>query len=300
MPDIELQAYLSQIEGLIKEAQPDEAIVHCQHILRYYPKHVRTYRALGSACLTKGMNTEALDLFYRTLSADPEDSTVWRGVSSAYQAQEQLDEALWALERAFALAPGEPEVRMSLERLYSPRSGAGPPKLIVTRDALGRIYARNGLGEKAIVEFQAVLDQNPDLPEVRVALLETLWREGRYFEAAEACLQILEGLPYCLKANLVLGAIRTYNGQQDAGRARLDVACALDPENLMAQATMAEASPLPLMSALVPRLASAPILSDEAPEETRAPELGVPAWARELESIENHAPAAGDDPMEKI
>ena len=95
-----------------------------------------------------------------------------------------------------------------------------------------------GLYERAIGEFQAVLRQDPDLPDIRIALAEALWREGRRLEAVEVCLEILEALPNSLKANLILGEIWTQGGNEEAGEEKLEAARALDPENRVAQEMM--------------------------------------------------------------
>ncbi|HSJ57723.1 MAG TPA: tetratricopeptide repeat protein, partial [Anaerolineae bacterium] len=142
-------------------------------------------------------------------------------------------------------APGNSEVRRELQRLYVQRDGVEKTRLKLTRGALGRLYSRNGLYERAIAEFHAVLREESDLPDVRVALAEALWREGRRLEAVETCLDILEGLPNCLKANLILGEIWVRGGHEDAGEEKLRLARELDPENLVAQDLMGRDSPLP-------------------------------------------------------
>ncbi|MBN1658473.1 MAG: tetratricopeptide repeat protein, partial [Anaerolineae bacterium] len=245
MPEIRLQEYTAKIKELIHNDLHDDAIAHCQHILRHHPKHIETYSLLGEACLEKQMLREAIEFFQRTLSADPESFIARVGLGIIYDAQGAFPEAVWQFERAFELAPGNSEVRRELQRLYAQRDGAEKTRLKLTRGALGRLYSRNGLYERAIAEFHAVLRDEPDLPDVRVALAEALWREGRRLEAVETCLDILEALPNCLKANLILGEIWVRGGHEDAGEDKLRLARELDPENLMAQELMGRESPLP-------------------------------------------------------
>jgi tetratricopeptide (TPR) repeat protein len=257
MPDIRLQDYIARIRGMIREVRLDEAISHARHILKQYPKHIETYSLLGEACLEKEMYRDAIESFQRALSADPESLIARVGLGVIYDEQGAMPEAIWQLERAFELAPGNAEVRQELQRLYV-RHGAGEQtRLKLTRGALGRLYSRNGLYERAVGEFQAVLRQDPDLPDVRVALAEALWREGRRLEAVEVCLEILEDLPNCLKANLILGEIWVQGGNEEAGEEKLKVARALDPENRVAQELMGRESPLPLEEVFVPELEAA-------------------------------------------
>jgi tetratricopeptide (TPR) repeat protein len=246
MADIRLQDYLAKIQDLIANERHDEAIGHCQQILRQYPKHVATYCMLGEACLEMGRHKEASDLFQRTLSADPENLMARVGLSIIHAAAGAQPEAIWQMERAYELAPGNPEVRRELERFYAGPNGEEKPRLQLTRGSLGRLYARNGLYERAIAEFRSILSENPDSVDIRASLSEALWREGRRLEAVEACLDLVQILPDCLKANLILGEIWVRGGHEDAGQEKLQIARALDPENLVAQEVMGSESPLPL------------------------------------------------------
>jgi hypothetical protein len=51
MAKIPLRAYHREIESLIDQGQQDEALAHCDHILRSYPKCLDTYRLMGKALL---------------------------------------------------------------------------------------------------------------------------------------------------------------------------------------------------------------------------------------------------------
>ena len=258
MSDIRLKDYTTKIKGMIREVRLDEAIHHCQHILRHYPKHIDTYCLLGEACLEREMYRESIEFFQRTLSADPENLVARVGLGVIYDEQRALPEAIWQLERAFELAPGNAEVRRELQRLYAQHGGVQKTRLRLTRGALGRLYSRNGLYERAIDEFHAVLRQDPDLPDIHVALAEALWRAGKKLEAVEVCLDILESLPNCLKANLILGEIWTRGGNEEAGDEKLSVARDLDPENLVAHEMMGRDAPLPVEEVFIPELEAVP------------------------------------------
>ena len=279
MPDIRLQDYVVKIKNMIQEDRHDEAIAHCQHILKHYPKHIQTYCLLGEACLEKEMFRESIEFFQRALGADPENFVARVGLGIIYGGQGSLPEAIWQLERAFELEPGNAEVRQELQRLYAQRDGKEKQRLKLTRGALGRLYARNGLYERAIAEFQNVLRQDPHLPDVRVALIEALWREGRRLEAVESCLELLDTLPNCLKANLVLAEVWLRGGHEDAGAERLKLAQALDPENLIAQEMMGRESPLPYKEVFLPELEYSPGMAFVAAPEAAA--LSVPITAEE-------------------
>ena len=321
MAEIRLQEYTAKIKELMRHDRHDEAIAHCQHILRHYPRHIETYYLLGEACLEKKMVREAIEFFQRTLSADPEYFLARVGLGIVYDEQGALLEAIWQMERAFELMPGHTEVRRELQRLYAQRDGVEKTRLKLTRGALGRLYSRNGLYEQAIGEFHAILRQDPELPDIQLALIESLWREGRRVEAVESCLDLLEALPNCLKANLILGTIWTQGGHEDAGLEKLEVARALDPENRMAQELFGSDSLLPPEEvsleelvpeaglALVPTSGERALAPWEVAEEERALEVQeeaeageeTPDWLRDVGLVaEGEGEEEGEAPPPKV
>jgi tetratricopeptide (TPR) repeat protein len=285
MADIRLQDYVAKIKEMIRSVRLDEAIAHCQHILRHHPKHVETYSLLGEACLEKQMYREAIEFFQRTLGADPENLMARVGLGVIYDEQGAFPEAIWQLERAFELVPGNSEVRRELLRLYGQYDDIDKTRLKLTRGALGRLYSRNGLYERAIGEFHAVLRQDPELPDIRVALVEALWREGRQLEAVETSMELLDALPNCLKANLILGEIWLRGGNEESAEQRLSVARALDPENRVAQELMGSNSPLPPEKVFIPELDAVPDEFEFAPEVPGAGAVVV-AGAAEMAAAE--------------
>ncbi len=266
MPQIRLRDYCARIAELIQASQHDLAVAHCQHILSHYPKHIETICLLGQACLGKGMTQLALGFFQRTLSSDPENVAARMGLAAIHAEEDRLPEAVWQMEQAYELVPGDSRVRRELQELYAERYGESPD-LKLTRGGLGRLYARNGLNRKAIAEFRALLQQDPDLPHIQVALAEALWGERRRVEAVEVCLDLLDALPNCLKANLILGEIWLRSGHEEAGKQKLELARALDPENTVAQLLMGSNSPLTLQEIVMPLLEAA---AEESPREASA------------------------------
>ncbi len=298
MADIRLQDYTASIKDMIRSVRLDEAIAHCRHILRHYPKHIETYCLLGEACLEKQMYREAIEFFQRTLGADPENLMARVGLGIIYDEQGAFPEAIWQLERAFELVPGNAEVRRELLRLYNQYDAIDKTRLKLTRGALGRLYSRNGLYERAITEFRAILRRDPELPDIRVALVEALWHEGRQVEAVENCLDLLDALPNCLKANLILGDIWLRGGNEESARQRLDLARSLDPENRVAQELMGADSPLPAEQVLIPELDAMPEPFDFAAGEEPGPGIeAVETIAAGALDAEEHEPWGTDEEL---
>ena len=59
MADISLRDYLAKLDTLLKSGSAAEVILHCRHILQYYPKDAQAYRLLGQALVATSRWAEA-------------------------------------------------------------------------------------------------------------------------------------------------------------------------------------------------------------------------------------------------
>ena len=273
MNKISLAEYRQQIERAIEQERYKEAVAHARHILGEYPKCLQAYWLMGKAMLKAGQDELATDMLERVLSADPEHLLAWVGMSEIAQQQEDLEAAVWYLERAFELATDNEMVAEELRRLYGQLEGRQPERLQLTQGALARLYLRGDLLSRAISEFRKLLQKHPDRIDLKVALAEALWRSGQRLQASEVCQDILEEQPYNLKANLILGEIWTDSGREE-GERYLDRAEAVDPENQVAQELFGTTSPLP------------PEDPQVAPLDYEAVKEEAPAWMAEVEELE--------------
>jgi tetratricopeptide (TPR) repeat protein len=271
MTELSLQEYSKLISERIDEGRHAEAAAHAKHILSDYPKYVTAYRLLGEALLEAGQDESAMEMFHRVLGADPENLLAWVGLSEIHNRQGNLDTAIWHMERASELESDNTVIEDQLRHLYGRRSGAEPRRVQLTRGALARLYLKGDLLSRAISELHKLIGQEPDRVDLRVALAEALWRNNQRLEASELCQEILDELPYCLKANLLLGEIWSSSGRDEA-QLYLRRAAALDPQNRMAQELFGSAS------ILAPREVRLPLL-DYQPSTTEE----HPRWMEEME-----------------
>ena len=250
-----LEDYCSAAHDLIQRDQCKEAIVICRRILLRHPLHVRAYTILGEACLAIGEHAEAANLFRRVLGADPENAIAYAGLGVIYEERGLLEEATWQMERAFELTPYNAGVRATLSGLYAQLDVTPRRRLKLTRAALARCYARGRLYPKAIGELREIVQDEPDRVDLRVSLAEALWHDEQYEAADAVCQGILNLASNCLKANLILGEICLRDKKrEDQGRAHLERAQRLDPENRVAQQVFGDRSPLPpRIVPLIPR-----------------------------------------------
>src|SRR5512142_2697224 len=208
MAKISLRMYNREIEGLIEQGQRlDEAIAHCRHILKTYPKHLETYRLLGKAYLEAKRYDAAVDIFQRVLVVVPDDFVSHVGMSIITDEKGKLDDAIWHMERAFEVQPSNAAIQAELQRLFGRRDGVEPPKIRLTRGALAHMYVQGELFPQAISEIRSVLSNDPRRIDMQTLLARAYYRNGQKAEATELCTELLSKYPYCLDANRPLAAI---------------------------------------------------------------------------------------------
>jgi tetratricopeptide (TPR) repeat protein len=204
MAKVSLRAYNREIETMIDRGQFDEAIAHCRHILKTYPKHLETYRLLGKAYLESKRYDDAVDIFSRILTAVPNDFVAQVGMSIIRDEEKNLDEAIWHMERAFETQPSNPAIQGELQRLYGRRDGMKPPRIRMTRGALANMYVQGELYPQAISEIKNVLKDDPERADMQALLARALYKNGVKNEAADVASALLRRYPYSLDANRVL------------------------------------------------------------------------------------------------
>jgi tetratricopeptide (TPR) repeat protein len=218
MAKVFLRVYNREIESMIEGSQLDEAVAHCQYILKTYPMHVDTYRLLGKAFLEAKRYSDAADIFQRVLMAVPDDFVSHVGMSIIRDDENRLDEAIWHMERAFEVQPSNSAIQGELRRLYGRRDGVEPNKIRLSRDALANMYSQGELFNQAIAEIRSVLAEDTNRPDLQVMLARAYYRSGRKVEAAEMAAALLKKYPFNLDSLRVLvdvlpGTARAENTQ---------------------------------------------------------------------------------------
>src|SRR5258706_1907538 len=217
MAKVSLRAYNREIETMIDRGQLDEAIAHCLHILKTYPKHLETYRLLGKAFLEYKRYKDAVDIFTRVLVVEPNDFVANVGMSIIRDEENKLDDAIWHMERAFEVQPSNAAIQGELQRLYGRREGVQPPRIRMTRGALAHMYVQGELYPQAISEIKSVLADDAGRTDMQVLMSRAYSRSGQKTEAADTASAVLRRYPYCLDANRILveilGVDRPENSQ---------------------------------------------------------------------------------------
>jgi tetratricopeptide (TPR) repeat protein len=217
MAKVPLRTYNREIESMVDRGLLDEAIGHCQHILKTFPKHLETYRLLGKAYLEYKRYKDAVDIFSRVLVAEPNDFVANVGLSIIRDEENKLDDAIWHMERAFEVQPSNAAIQSELQRLYGRREGVQPPRIRMTRGALAHMYVQGELYPQAISEIKSVLKDDVGRSDMQVLLARAYYRSGQKTQAADEASGVLRRYPYCLDANRILveilGVDRPENAQ---------------------------------------------------------------------------------------
>ena len=157
MAQITLRSYIEYIEDRLQRDAHPEVVAQCRHVLASYPRYIEIYKLLARSLLDQENYQDALDLFQRVLSADPNDFLAHVGISECYRENGALDQAIWHLERAFEQVPNNTEIQGEIRRLYAERDGQIPRRLYLTNGALARLYLRGRLHQQAIAELRTAL-----------------------------------------------------------------------------------------------------------------------------------------------
>jgi len=277
MVEIALPDYLDEINALIDDGRPGEAIIHARHILEQYPTQIDVYRLLAKALLDQGEFADAEDLFQRVLSAYPDDFISHAGLAIVRKEEGKTKESLWYMERAFEIEPYNAAIREELNDLYGRRDGLPPEQLTLNRAALARLYVKGEIYQQAVAELQNLLGEGVRRVDLQVLLAEALWRAGRRVEAVDTCLQVLGQLPNCVQACAIVAEVWLSTGRVEEAQPylkRLQALTQLSQADLSGDgpivlAFQAEgAYPLPerLMLERLPEQAALGIVEGEAAE----------------------------------
>jgi tetratricopeptide (TPR) repeat protein len=204
MAQTTLREYLQKTEDAISADRIDEAMARCQNLLIYFPDALEAQRLLGEVYLAQGRLAEAQQTFDWILTNDPENVIVYCDRALMSERLADIETALDCYQQAYELSRANPQIRQEFNKLSIK---AGQSDFMFSRAGLARLYMRGNLLIQAIQEWEAVLANTPGRLDARTGLLETYWREGLYDQVEQLATQILDEIPGCLKALLLLAHV---------------------------------------------------------------------------------------------
>jgi len=225
-----LRDYLQETEDAISKGRMDNAESNCQHILAQFPESLEAQRLLGEIYLAKEAMKEAQQAFDWVLTNDPENVIAYCDRALISERQGDYDTSLDCYQQAYELSRGNSKIRQEFNKLSQKTGQQG---FMLSRAGLARLYMRGDLLTQAIQEWEAVLASTPERLDARTGLLETYWREGLYERVEQLAAQILQDVPGCEKALLLLAYVTSLKSKTQAQDLIRRVE-SLDPDLLMA------------------------------------------------------------------
>ncbi len=258
-----LRDYLQNTEDAISSGHIDDAMANCQHILSYFPDALEAQRLLGEVYLAQGKLEEAQQTFDWILTNDPENVIAYCDRALTSERMSDIETALDCYQQAYELSRGNSQIRQEFNQLSAK---AGQQEFMFSRAGLARLYMRGDLLTQAIQEWEAVLNASPGRLDARTGLLETYWREGLYDKVKELATEILEEIPTCLKALLLLAYVTsTFNLEQ--AKELIQRAEVLDPELVMAQELFSDPIASQTNDLFVTLVKKEPVVFTDVPDE---------------------------------
>ena len=204
MHKIPLRVFYRKIEELIVNQRSDAAISRSEYLLEKYPKNIAVYKLLGKAFLEKQEFDFANTIFEKILRVEPDDFVSHIGISIIAESFGNLQKSLNSMRRAYELEPSNESLQTEIKRLQEAKDGVAPDQVRLTRGALIKMYSRSQLVEQAIAEARLGIHESPKRIDYKIHLASMLFTSGMKIKAIETCIDIINTLPYCKPALIIL------------------------------------------------------------------------------------------------
>jgi tetratricopeptide (TPR) repeat protein len=229
MQKIPLRVFYRTIDELIINQQSDAAISRTKYLLQIFPKNLSLYRLLGKAFLDNQDFDNARIVFSKILTIDPDDFVSHIGLSIIYQDAGDLDKAEESMLRAYELQPSNEQLQSEIKRIHKALTGTELVKIRMTRGTLIKMYSRSQLADQTIAEARLGIQESPDRIDYKIHLAKMLDFSDKDIDSIQTCMDIIQVLPYCYEALLILNKRISNNNKSESSslfRSRLSE---LDP-----------------------------------------------------------------------
>ena len=112
------RVYAEQAWFYFKEQNWDKAIIACKNSLETAPDHVDAYKILGNILQRQGKKPEALGVYAKALTINPNCATIYANLGSFYAEQQKWRQALDYFQQAVILDPQFAGAYRSLAQIW--------------------------------------------------------------------------------------------------------------------------------------------------------------------------------------
>ena len=151
----------------------EATIQNLHEIIARFPSDTETYFRLGNLLRHQGQTEEAIEVYERGITFDPEAQNIYNGLGFCYSELARYDEAIAAHRRYAQLAPAEPNAY----------------------DSLGITLTEAGRYTEAHDTLNRALDLKPDFHFANLHLGDVYFRRGKYREAIKQFERYLQLAP---------------------------------------------------------------------------------------------------------
>jgi|GEM_PF-1008864 len=220
---------LQQAQQAIDGGDYGSATTTCMQLVSQFPGYASAHRLLGDAYREQGHPDDAERAFAAALARNPRHPWTSLGLGLIAEDQGANEAALAFCQVAWELAPHQAALREPLTRVSLRRYGSDG-ELQLTHAALAQIHARASRLRRAIAEYRLALAELPTRTDLRVGLMEALWRLGSDDEALQLAREISEQQPECAQALVVLADLEHRGGNARRAEEALQRLRAVDPD----------------------------------------------------------------------
>ena len=237
-----------------------QAAALCDDILARHPDHGQTLALAGVVALLDGQPARAAERLAHAARRDPASADILSNLGTSYVQLQRFEEAAAAYERAVALRPDQPQLRLNLASSYKAlgRYAAALEQLATLRasgkadaDALvemGNLHVLAGDAAAAIPRYREAIARAPRLAAARRGLAYALQVSGDASAASEEYRRLAESQPNDAQAQIDFGMSALRDGNGDAAIEALRRGVALDPGHMPARTSLGK-----LLRARVPQ-----------------------------------------------